>query len=150
MDNQGISVSLLYLYKEQTVSMEDRKGPKSISLSSKYGRTRSRQYSVSDRLYTPSCSGFESIRVCARCLRSDIEYRTVRITNSTTAHLLIQGLLTKFKLKHVAPKLFYLTMEVTIESLKHTVIKIADDDKIARLLLCNPWSDSRMILRSKA
>ena len=48
------------------------------------------------------------------------------------------------------PKLFYLTMEVTIESLKHTVIKIADDDKIARLLHCNPWSDSRTILCCKA
>ena len=45
---------------------------------------------------------------------------------------------------------FYLTMEVTIDSLKHTVIKIADDDKLARLLHCNPWSDSRIILRSKA
>ena len=72
MGNQKMSVSLLYLDKEQTVSVEDRKGPTSISLSSKYGRTRCRQYSVSDSLYTPSCSGFESIRVYARCLRSDI------------------------------------------------------------------------------
>ena len=152
LDNQRLSVSLLYLDKDQTELMDDRKCSKSISLSSKYGQTRSRKHSISisDSLYTPSCRGVESIRVYARCLRSDIEYRTVRITSSTTANLLIQGLLTKFKLKHVDPKLFYLTMEVTIEALKYTVIKISEDDKLARLLHCNPWSDSKIILRSKS
>ena len=150
LENQRLSVSLLYLDKDQTDLHNVKKGPKSISLSSKYSQIRSRIHSVSDSYHMSIHRGFESIRVYAKCLRSDIEYRTVRIDSSTTAKMLIQGLLTKFKLKHVDPKLFYLTMDVTIEAIKQTVIKISDDDKLARLLLCNPWSDSKITLRSKA
>jgi len=148
MEKPRMCVSLLYLDKDQTILM-DRRGPQSISLSTKYGQSRARQYSGPSSVFSSNCRVFESIRVYARCLRSDIEYRTMRINSCTTAHQLIQELLTKFKLKHVDPKLFYLTMEVTIESMKRTVIKIADDDKLARLLHCNPWTDSRIILRSK-
>ena len=150
LEKPRMCVSLLYLDKDQTILL-DRREPHSISLSTKYGKTRTRQFSgPSSSVFSANCRVFESIRVYARCLRSDIEYRTMRITRSTTAHQLIQELLAKFKLKHVDPKLFYLTMEVTIESLKRTVIKMADDDKLARLLHCNPWADSRIILRSKA
>ena len=91
----------------------------------------------------------ESIRVYASCLRSDISYLTILISATTTASQVITGLLNKFKLKHVDRNMFFLTMEVTIEEGKTTVIKISDSDKLSEMVRCNPWQDSKVRLCSK-
>ena len=55
-----------------------------------------------------------TIRVYTKCLRPHMTYRTVRITPQTTSKQVITGLLSRFRMKHRDPKLFYLTMEVTV------------------------------------
>ena len=55
-----------------------------------------------------------TVKVYARCLRPDIEYKTLVIGYQTTCKELILQLLNKAKMKHRDPKLFYLTMEVGV------------------------------------
>ena len=86
---------------------------KPFSLSSKY-RQRLRKCSLTQSLDTSSSSALESLRVYASCLRADIEYKTVRINKTTTARKVISSLLKKFKMKHVDPRLFFLTLEFTV------------------------------------
>ena len=50
------------------------------------------------------------IRVYATCLRPHMAYKTVMITPHTTSKQVILGLLSRFRMKHRDPKLFYLTM----------------------------------------
>ena len=59
------------------------------------------------------------------------------------------GLLSKFKLKHVDRNMFFLTMEVTIEKGKTTMIRISEDDILSEMMKCNPWRDSKLRLSSK-
>ena len=58
-----------------------------------------------------------TIRVYATCLRPHLAYKTVIIKPSTTSKQVISGLLKRFKVKHKDPKLFYLTMEVTVNQI---------------------------------
>ena len=90
----------------------------------------------------------ESLRVYASCLRSDIEYKTVRINKTTTARKIISGLLKKFKMKHVDPRLFFLTLEFTVIDESNSVIKISDDDILSEMLDCNPWRNTKLRLNS--
>jgi hypothetical protein len=55
------------------------------------------------------------IKVYASCLRSDIEYKTLSVTFKTTSKELIWLLLSKYKMRHRDPKLFYLTMDINIK-----------------------------------
>jgi len=91
----------------------------------------------------------EPIRVYASCLRADVEYRTVRISKTTTAKQVIMGLLSKFRLKHVDRNMFFLAIEVNIGEGKRTVIKIAETNILSEILRCNPWRDSRLVVCSK-
>ena len=91
----------------------------------------------------------EPIRVYASCLRSDIEYRTVRISKTTTAKQVIMGLLSKYRLKHMDRNMFFLAMEVTIEEGKRTLIKIGESNYLSEILSCNPWRDVRVVVCSK-
>nr|CAD7587615.1 unnamed protein product [Timema genevievae] len=67
-------------------------------------------------------SGFESqpgvpnttIKVYAKCLRPDIEYKTLSITFQTSCREVVTSLLNKYRMRHRDPNLFYLTMEVTV------------------------------------
>ena len=45
---------------------------------------------------------------------SDVEYKTLSITNQTSSKEVVRLLLHKFRLKHRDPNLFYLTLEVWI------------------------------------
>ena len=105
------------------------------------------QSHILDEDVTLACT--ESIRVYASCLRSDIEYRTVRISKMTTASQVIAGLLNKFKLRHVDNNLFYLTLDVTLEEGKTAVIKMSDSDKLFEMVKCSPWRNSCVRLCSK-
>lgn len=55
-----------------------------------------------------------TVKIYCRCLRPDIEYKTLVINYQTSCKELIMMLLNKAKMKHRDPKLFYLTMEVGV------------------------------------
>ena len=55
------------------------------------------------------------IKIYSRCLCSDIEYKTLSINHQTTSREVIWMLLSKFKMRHRDPKLFYLTMDINIK-----------------------------------
>ena len=67
---------------------------------------------VQDLSPDPVSPATNTIRVYANCLRPNLEYKTVVIQAGTTSKQVIGGLLTRFRMRHRDPKLFYLTMEV--------------------------------------
>lgn len=94
------------------------------------------------------------IKVFASCLRPDIEYKTISVGISTTAKDVIWQLLSKFRMKHRDPKLFFLTMEVVIQKpgrdgLTKKTLVLEDDSKPAELKNCNPWGECRFMLQMR-
>ncbi|XP_037068007.1 uncharacterized protein LOC119089424 [Pollicipes pollicipes] len=92
------------------------------------------------------------VKVYARCLRSDIEYKTLGVTFGTTCRELVSTLLNKYRMKHRDPNLFYLTMEVGVRSTENTartVLVLDDEAKPAQLQACRPKGDTRLILRMR-
>ena len=90
------------------------------------------------------------MKVDAKCLGKDIEYKTVAVGESMTSRELVWMLLTKCRMKHKDPKLFYLTMDVTVKKtgtpLKRTLVL----DEYARpeqFRSCNPWGECIFILQ---
>ena len=67
----------------------------------------------------------DTIKVYATCLRPHLTYKTVMITPHTTSKHVILGLLSRFRMKHRDPKLFYLTMEVTINQTFQTITLVS-------------------------
>ncbi|KAF0290498.1 hypothetical protein FJT64_011294 [Amphibalanus amphitrite] len=92
------------------------------------------------------------VKVYARCLRSDIEYKTLSVTFDTTCRQLVSTLLNKYRMKHRDPNLFFLTMEVGVRSAENaarTVLVLDDEAKPAQLQACRPKGDTRLILRMR-
>lgn len=99
-----------------------------------------------------------SLKIYASCLRPDIEYKTLSVNVQSTSRDLIWQLLSKFKMKHRDPKLFYLTMEVVIgagspadcssDIVKRTLL-LDEEAKPAELSSCNPWNECKFILKSR-
>ena len=89
-----------------------------------------------------------TIRVYATCLRPHLAYKTIMITTHTTSREVITSLLTRFRMRHRDHKLYYLTMEVTVNSVLQT-ITLEDNSRPAELISCNPWGGCKFILRSK-
>lgn len=58
-----------------------------------------------------------TIRVFAKCLRSDIEYKTISVNTRASCREVVALLLSKYRMRHRDPNLFYLTMEVTVRRL---------------------------------
>ena len=79
------------------------------------------------------------IKVYAKCLRSDIEYKTLSVGHETTSKEVIWLLLSKYRMKHRDPKLFYLTMDITIKRtgipLKRS-LSLDDDSRFVFMLTC--------------
>ena len=95
-----------------------------------------------------------TIKVYASCLRPDIEYKTLGIGNNTVAKTVIWQLLSKYKMKHRDPKLFFLTLEVVIQKpgrdgLTKKTLVLDDDSKPVELKNCNPWGECRFTLQMK-
>ena len=95
-----------------------------------------------------------TIKVFASCLRPDIEYKTLSIGNVTTSKSVIWQLLSKYKMKHRDPKLFFLTLEVVIQKpgrdgLTKKTIVLDEDSKPAELKNCNPWGECRFVLQMR-
>lgn len=91
-----------------------------------------------------------TIKVYARCLRPDIEYKTLSITFQTTCREVVATLLGKYKMKHRDPKLFYLSMEVTVRKAGvRTHLALDDEARPAVLQSCHPRGDSKFSLQTK-
>ena len=97
------------------------------------------------------------IKIFAKCLRSDIEYKTLSVSRHTTSTEVIWMLLSKFKMKHRDPKLFYLTMDIGIishgstgagDSFTRTLV-LEDDAFPAELKSCHPWGECRFTLQMR-
>ena len=99
------------------------------------------------------------IKIFAKCLRSDIEYKTLSVSRHTTSTEVIWMLLSKFKMKHRDPKLFYLTMDIGIishggsgsgagDSFTRTLV-LEDDAHPAELKSCHPWGECRFTLQMR-
>ena len=86
----------------------------------------------------------------ANCLRPDIEYKTLSITYETTCREVVQNLLNKYRMRHRDPRLFYLTMEVTVRRPNvRTVLPLDGDARPAVLQSCHPRGDSRFSLQTR-
>lgn len=92
------------------------------------------------------------IKVYASCLRSDIEYKTLSVTYKTTSKELIWMLLSKYKMRHRDPKLFYLTMDINIKRtgipLRRT-LSLDDESRPAELKSCHPWGECKFTLQMR-
>ena len=92
------------------------------------------------------------IKIYSRCLSSDIEYKTLSVNHQTTSKEVIWMLLSKFKMKHRDPKLFYLTMDINIKRtgipLRRT-LSLDDDSRPAELKSCHPWGECRFTLQMR-
>lgn len=85
-----------------------------------------------------------------KCLRADIEYKTLRISYQTTCREVVASLLNKFRMRHRDPNLFYLTMEVTLRKAGlRTVLALDEDTRPAALQACHPQGDSRLALQNR-
>lgn len=84
------------------------------------------------------------IKVYAKCLRSDIEYKTLSVTMQTTSREVVAMLLSKFRMKHRDPRLFYLTMEVAVKRAGvRTTLTLSEDARPAALQTCHPKGYSK-------
>ncbi|XP_047117461.1 uncharacterized protein LOC124798203 [Schistocerca piceifrons] len=91
-----------------------------------------------------------TIKVYARCLRPDIEYKTLSITFQTTCREVVTALLNKYRMRHRDPNLFYLTMEVTVRKAGvRTVLVLDEEARPAALQSCHPRGDSRFCLQTR-
>ena len=93
-----------------------------------------------------------AIKVYAKCLRSDIEYKTLSVNSDATAKEVIWMLLSKFRMKHRDPKLFYLTMDISIKRtgipLRRS-LSLDDDSRPVDLKSCHPWGDCKFTLQMR-
>ncbi|XP_071442377.1 uncharacterized protein rau [Hetaerina americana] len=93
-----------------------------------------------------------TIKVYARCLRPDIEYKTLGVTFDTTSRQVVSALLGKYRMRHRDPNLFYLTMEVGVRGGRlgnHTVLVLDEEARPAELQSCHPRGDSRFSLQTR-
>ena len=115
-----------------------------------------------------------ALKVYAKCLAPDIEYKTVIVTRQMSSRELILVLLSKCRMKHRDPKLFYLTMDVTVKKtgkfiftekylspchhalqglspgipIKRTMV-LEDEARPAQLRSCNPWGECKFSLQMR-
>lgn len=104
----------------------------------------------SRRLFANPCVSFcprsfqTTIKIYTSCLRVDIEYKTLGIQWETTAGEVVRQVLRRCKMRHRDPRLFYLSMEVTIRKAGvKTLLKLEDDARPSLLQACHPKGDSR-------
>ncbi|XP_058060085.1 uncharacterized protein LOC131210810 [Anopheles bellator] len=91
-----------------------------------------------------------TIKIYTACLRQDIEYKTLGISYDATSKSVVQQVLRRCKMRHRDPRLFYLTMEVTVRrpGVK-SLLELDDEARPALLQACHPKGDSRFCLQQK-
>uniref|UniRef100_A0A8D8XG26 Ras-associating domain-containing protein n=2 Tax=Cacopsylla melanoneura TaxID=428564 RepID=A0A8D8XG26_9HEMI len=119
------------------------------SLSPEPLSSRSSSYSsLSETTSSPTTT----IKVFAKCLRSDIEYKTLGITFQTTCREVVTSLLNKYRMRHRDPNLFFLTMEVTVRrsgKSVRTILVLDEETRPAALQSCHPRGDSKFCLQTR-
>ncbi|XP_036321894.1 uncharacterized protein LOC118735946 [Rhagoletis pomonella] len=91
-----------------------------------------------------------TIKVFTNCLKIDIEYKTLGIQWDTTSKEVITQLLRRLKMRHRDPRLFYLSMEVSVRRAGVKTLLVLDDDtRPAILQACHPKGESRFCLQLK-
>ncbi|XP_037069005.1 uncharacterized protein LOC119090324 [Pollicipes pollicipes] len=93
-----------------------------------------------------------TVKVYTRCLRPDLEYKTMCVKYTTTCRDVVDQLLNKYRMKHRDPNLFFLTMEVATRSTGasvRTILVLDDDSCPAQLQACYPRADSRFTVRMR-
>lgn len=92
------------------------------------------------------------VKVYARVLCADMEYKTMSIDPSTTSSEVVRILLSKFKMKHRDPNLFYLTMEVWMRKTGipiRTIMVLDDEARPVELQSCHPKGESKFLLQMR-
>lgn len=92
------------------------------------------------------------VKLYAKVLCADVEYKTLSIKYQTTAREMIQLLLNKFRMKHTDPNLFYLTMEVWIRNTGipiRTVVVLDDKACPAQIQASYPHQETKFSLVMK-
>ncbi|CAG0883879.1 unnamed protein product [Cyprideis torosa] len=148
------TIRSLSLSREDTLSINSTMSFGSLSPDNTLSSRSSSYTSLNDSsLSMPSPVVKVPVKIYARCLRADIEYKTLPACNSTTTRQLITQLLSKFKMKHRDPNLFYLTMEVYVRRPGCTPVRsqlVLDDDACpAELQSCHPRGESRFFLQMR-
>ncbi|XP_059221000.1 uncharacterized protein LOC106088403 [Stomoxys calcitrans] len=91
-----------------------------------------------------------TIKVFTSCLKIDIEYKTLGIQWDTTSKEVIAQLLRRLKMRHRDPRLFYLSMEVSVRRAGVKTVMVLDEDtRPAILQACHPKGESRFCLQLK-
>lgn len=119
------------------------------SLSQEPLSSRSSSYNSLNEPQSPTQT---TVKVYCRCVRPDIEYKTLVISYQTSCKDLILLLLNKAKMKHRDPKLFYLTMEVGVRKsggAVRTLLVLDDDSCPAELQACYPRGGSRFSIQMR-
>ncbi|XP_035210308.1 uncharacterized protein LOC118184703 [Stegodyphus dumicola] len=96
----------------------------------------------------PKCT----IKVYTKVLCADMEYKTLCISQQTTSKEVVRMLLSKFKMKHRDPNLFYLTMEVWMRKTGipiRSVVVLEDDAHPAELQACHPRGESKFSMKMR-
>lgn len=86
------------------------------------------------------------VKVYARVLCADMEYKTLSIDPGTSSSEVVRMLLSKFKMKHRDPNLFYLTMEVWMRKTGlpiRTIMVLDDEARPVELQSCHPKGESK-------
>ncbi|KAF2353511.1 Ras-associating (RA) domain [Trinorchestia longiramus] len=81
-----------------------------------------------------------------------MEYKTVHLTPTTTASEVVYTILSRFRMRHRDPNLFYLALEVVIsknDGPTSTTVPLSDTARPSALLECQPCSSSRLTLRMR-
>ncbi|KAH8273994.1 hypothetical protein KR044_007414 [Drosophila immigrans] len=91
-----------------------------------------------------------TIKVYTNCLKIDIEYKTLGIQWDTTSKEVITQLLSRLKMRHRDPRLFYLSMEVAVRRAGvKTILMLDEDTRPAIMQACHPKGESRFCLQVK-
>jgi len=146
----GVSADILDEIDKEPADQDFRSFCVNSSFSGMVTLPRNKAKPVSEScLSLPNFSNVTAIKVYAQCLRPHLAYKTVIITRHTTARQVVLGLLSRFRMKHRDPRLFFLTMEVNIGEEKSRTIALEDGTCIADLITCNPWGTCRFRLKAK-
>ena len=127
--------------------------PSPSDMSGRSSLTSSSEPPLSLSSTSPHHPSRTSLKIFCSCLRPDIEYKTLSVCYQTRARELIWQLLTKYKMKHRDPKLFYLTMDVVISKNQDAPVTrtlvLDDEARPAELSSCNPWGECKFTLQTK-
>ncbi|RXG59928.1 hypothetical protein Avbf_17726 [Armadillidium vulgare] len=134
------SCSTSYRQCPDNVSLTSALSFSSLTVGGRFCSRTSSTISLSEHATIP-------VKIYLRRLRSDMEYKTVSLSLKTTCKELIALLLSKFRLRHRDPNLFFVLMEVTVRSpsdgapVKRQLV-LDDNARPAELQQCRPKGEA--------